>query len=256
MPEMPGLHSIRIADLPPYDCRIPRSEVEEIASIVNDHLQAIIVRECSVSYLCLHLTPCQPGAEYTIVGGYRRGKTESNDVDIVFTHKEEAKEKGALQQLLASLEKAEFGEVKLPWFHRHWLTRPGQRSHRRPILRVHGLQAGFIHAALSRVLSFLAMRYRRCLILFIRSHMDPLDKAFVVWLSPANQTTRPSAVHRRVDLIAAPFRYYHCAVLGWSGSTSESMNSRLDLSQANANERSSIRTRPAVACRSREGIEV
>lgn len=50
--------------------------------------------------------------------------------------------------------------------------------------------------------------------------MDPLDKAFTVWLSPANGTDRPQAIHRRVDLIAAPARYYACAVLGWSGSTS------------------------------------
>lgn len=51
--------------------------------------------------------------------------------------------------------------------------------------------------------------------------MDPLDKAFTVWLSPSNGTSRPKDIHRRVDLIAAPYRYYACAVLGWSGSTSK-----------------------------------
>lgn len=51
--------------------------------------------------------------------------------------------------------------------------------------------------------------------------MDPLDKAFTVWLSPANGTTRPRDIHRRLDLIVAPRKYYACAVLGWSGSTSQ-----------------------------------
>lgn len=52
--------------------------------------------------------------------------------------------------------------------------------------------------------------------------MDPLDKAFTVWLSPPNGTTRPKPIHRRLDLIFAPRKYYACAVLGWSGSTSMS----------------------------------
>lgn len=46
---------------------------------------------------------------YTIVGGYRRGKSESNDVDIVFTHKEEAKEKGALERVLELLTQSGYG---------------------------------------------------------------------------------------------------------------------------------------------------
>lgn len=50
--------------------------------------------------------------------------------------------------------------------------------------------------------------------------MDPLDKAFTVWKSPANGKDRERAIHRRVDLIAAPRKYYACAILGWSGSTS------------------------------------
>jgi hypothetical protein len=51
--------------------------------------------------------------------------------------------------------------------------------------------------------------------------MDPLDKAFTVWKSPANGKDRMRDIHRRVDLIAAPKKYYACAILGWSGSTSE-----------------------------------
>nr|XP_018262951.1 DNA polymerase mu subunit [Kwoniella dejecticola CBS 10117]OBR85109.1 DNA polymerase mu subunit [Kwoniella dejecticola CBS 10117] len=44
-----------------------KKEVEEIADCVMEHLEAYI-----------------PGCEQTICGGYRRGKSESNDVDIVF----------------------------------------------------------------------------------------------------------------------------------------------------------------------------
>ncbi|WWC89146.1 uncharacterized protein L201_004064 [Kwoniella dendrophila CBS 6074] len=49
------------------DQKIPREEVEEIAACVMEHLDAYV-----------------PGCQYTICGGYRRGKSESNDVDIVF----------------------------------------------------------------------------------------------------------------------------------------------------------------------------
>nr|XP_019011154.1 DNA polymerase mu subunit [Kwoniella pini CBS 10737]OCF49935.1 DNA polymerase mu subunit [Kwoniella pini CBS 10737] len=49
------------------DQKISRKEVEEIAECVMEHLEAYI-----------------PDCDYTICGGYRRGKTESNDVDIVF----------------------------------------------------------------------------------------------------------------------------------------------------------------------------
>ncbi|KAG6841415.1 hypothetical protein C0991_011309 [Blastosporella zonata] len=48
---------------------IPRSEVEEIHDIVMSEVEEI-----------------QPGCVSIIVGGYRRGKNQSNDVDIVITH--------------------------------------------------------------------------------------------------------------------------------------------------------------------------
>lgn len=96
--------------------RIPRAEVEEIARTIDRHLQAIIVScpyrpkpqlvrsDLDAEYLV------QPGAIYTICGGYRRGKMESNDVDIVFTHPQESMEKGALEKLLDRLQQAGLGE--------------------------------------------------------------------------------------------------------------------------------------------------
>ncbi|KAG6920207.1 hypothetical protein DXG01_004976 [Tephrocybe rancida] len=48
---------------------VPRAEVEEIRDFVISELEEL-----------------QPGCVSTIVGGYRRGKPQSNDVDIVITH--------------------------------------------------------------------------------------------------------------------------------------------------------------------------
>jgi len=54
--------------LPDLQVKIPRSEVEEIAELIMSELDKI-----------------RPGCLYTICGGYRRGKAQSNDVDIVIT---------------------------------------------------------------------------------------------------------------------------------------------------------------------------
>lgn len=156
-----------------FDLKIPRAEVEEIADMVNQHLQRII-----------------PGAEYTITGGYRRGKTESNDVDVLFTHPDDGKEKGALQKLLDSLQQA-------------------------------GLVTDVLYVAMTDSKRDSSMQH------FHASHMDPLDKAFTVWKSPANGKDRMRDIHRRVDLIAAPKKYYACAILGWSGSTTFERDLRL-----------------------------
>ncbi|CAK5281847.1 unnamed protein product [Mycena citricolor] len=49
--------------------KIPREEVEQFHSIVVEELQRLL-----------------PGCSSTIVGGYRRGKPQSTDIDIVVTH--------------------------------------------------------------------------------------------------------------------------------------------------------------------------
>ncbi|KAJ5684574.1 uncharacterized protein N7477_000919 [Penicillium maclennaniae] len=59
-------------------------------------------------------------------------------------------------------------------------------------------------------------------------HFDSLDKALVVWQDPIFESTdasdadgrkRNPNLHRRVDIIIAPWRTVGCAVLGWSGDT-------------------------------------
>ncbi|KAI0062418.1 Nucleotidyltransferase [Artomyces pyxidatus] len=65
---------------------IPRVEVEMIHRVIMDELEVV-----------------QPGCVSTIVGGYRRGKTASNDVDIVFTHPDGTKTVGLCTKLVKRL---------------------------------------------------------------------------------------------------------------------------------------------------------
>ncbi|KAI0827661.1 Nucleotidyltransferase [Trametes gibbosa] len=66
--------------------RIPRDEVEEIGRVVMHELDEL-----------------EPGCVSTIVGGYRRGKPESNDVDIIFTHPDAAKVNGLYKPFVKRL---------------------------------------------------------------------------------------------------------------------------------------------------------
>ncbi|THH11824.1 hypothetical protein EW146_g7907 [Bondarzewia mesenterica] len=68
--------------------KIPRAEVEEIHRVIMAELEHV-----------------QPGCVSTIVGGYRRGKLESNDVDIVFTHPETEKVQHLCKRLMTHLHK-------------------------------------------------------------------------------------------------------------------------------------------------------
>ncbi|KAH9911166.1 Nucleotidyltransferase [Fomitopsis serialis] len=66
--------------------KIPRAEVEEMERIVMAELAEL-----------------EPGCVSTIVGGYRRGKPESNDVDIVFTHPDAGVVKGLCKRFVRRL---------------------------------------------------------------------------------------------------------------------------------------------------------
>ncbi|WVQ67274.1 uncharacterized protein L199_005469 [Kwoniella botswanensis] len=138
------------------DQKIPRKEVQEIAECVMEHLEAYI-----------------PGCEYTICGGYRRGKTESNDVDIVFRPPGVNLDIGLLRDLYLRL--SELGII----------THVLHVTHRDPNTPIHASSTNF----------------------------DNLDKAFVIFKLPG-----PGRLHRRVDLISAPFDRYASAILSWSGS--------------------------------------
>ncbi|GAA6058963.1 hypothetical protein JCM10212_001673 [Sporobolomyces blumeae] len=147
--------------------KIPRSEVESIQEFVRIQLDRIL-----------------PGAHTVLCGGYRRGKLESNDVDILITWPfQDGKERGILRKL------------------------------------VHRLEAkGLIPP--DGVLSFSQPATLRSTRANKRaSSFDSLDKALVIFKHPANDTTRPRDIYRRVDLIVAAWENFGAAVVGWSGGT-------------------------------------
>ncbi|BGP41435.1 hypothetical protein JCM10449v2_005416 [Rhodotorula kratochvilovae] len=125
-----------------------------------------------------------PRAEVESIARYRRGKTMSNDVDILITFPhQDGKERGILRRLCHRL------EVK-------GLIPPG----------------GIL--SFSEPATLRSIRENKK-----AGSFDALDKALVVFKHPANNTTRKKDHYRRVDLIIARWPSFGAAVLGWSGST-------------------------------------
>lgn len=159
---------------------IPRAEVEQIGRIVHEH--AVKVRDERVQSL--------------IVGGYRRGKEASGDVDMIVSHPDEDLTLNVVSDIVASLE--EEGWVTHTLLLSLNSTNRGQQT---LPFRTGGGGHGF----------------------------DTLDKALVVWQDPhwpnkdADLAADPNAknpnIHRRVDIIVSPWRTVGCAVTGWSGGT-------------------------------------
>jgi DNA polymerase IV len=160
---------------------IPRPEVEQIASVVREH--SVRLRDDRVTV--------------TIVGGYRRGKLASGDVDMIVSHPDLEATAGLVREIVESLEEAEWITHTLTMS----LTNTNRGQHTLPFRSVKGAGVGF----------------------------DTLDKALVVWQNPEwvtreqDITEDPKAknpnIHRRVDIIVAPWRTVGCAVMGWSGGT-------------------------------------
>lgn len=160
---------------------IPRAEVEQIAEVVRQH--AVKLRDERITV--------------TIVGGYRRGKQASGDVDMIVSHPDLEATAGLVRDIVESLETEE-------WI-THTLTMSLTNSHR-------GQQALPFRSTKGHGVGF-----------------DTLDKALVVWQDPtwptreqdleANPKAKNPNIHRRVDIIIAPWRTVGCAVMGWSGGT-------------------------------------
>lgn len=146
--------------------KIPRPEVEAIASTILQATRSL-----------------DPDYQMTIVGGYRRGKQRSGDVDVILSHPCADKTLDLVKKVALRLEKS--GHIK-------WVLSLSSRNSERdqrpvPWRGNAGRGSGF----------------------------DTLDKALVVWKDPDDET----APHRRVDIIVSPWRTVGCAVLGWSGGT-------------------------------------
>lgn len=158
---------------------IPRSDVEAIATIIKEHA----VRVSNDKIQC------------AIVGGYRRGKPFSGDVDVILSHPDPRQTLSIVDQIVKSLETE--GWVTHTLITNHSTSKRDQET--LPLFS--GSGGGF----------------------------DTLDKALVVWQDPrwptvdvdkaANPKAKNPNVHRRVDIIISPWRTVGCAVAGWTSGT-------------------------------------
>lgn len=160
---------------------IPRSEVESIAAVISRHAKLVT----------------DESTETIIVGGYRRGKAESGDVDVILSHREEAMTHNLVDRIIKSLEKESWITHTLTLN----LTNTNRNQEPLPISAASQAGHGF----------------------------DTLDKALVVWQDPswpnkeldiaANPKAKNPNPHRRVDIIISPWRTVGCAVAGWTSGT-------------------------------------
>ncbi|RSL92003.1 hypothetical protein CEP52_014082 [Fusarium oligoseptatum] len=146
--------------------KIPRDEVESIGAVILKHAREI-----------------DPGFKMAIAGGYRRGKLQCGDVDVILSHRDEDKTLRVLEKLIKSLEQAHFITHNL-------------------VMSLHNSERG------QRPVSWKGEGVSG-------SGFDTLDKAMVAWQDPSKE----DAPHRRVDIIISPWKTVGCALLGWSGGT-------------------------------------
>lgn len=152
---------------------IPRAEVEAIAATITTYARR--VRD--------------PGIECIIVGGHRRGKVQSGDVDLILTHRDEAATLHLVTDVVAALESARYITHTLV------LALTSSNRNQQPLpLRPTDPSAP-------------------------RTGFDTLDKALVVWQDPAPAGAENPNPHRRVDIIVAPWQTIGCAVAGWTSGT-------------------------------------
>ena len=186
-----------------FEDKIPREEVEQIAGVIQRHAR-----------ICRDIPESAAGTSAdivcVIVGGYRRGKSESGDVDVILSHRDESITDNLVSDVIASLEEEA------------WIT--------------HTLVLHMAHSGRGQsTLPYASDGHHS-------GHgFDSLDKALVVWQDPrflhpwtgletdtvaemvkaeqGEESVKNANSHRRVDIIISPWRTIGCAVLGWSGAT-------------------------------------
>ncbi|KAK4669386.1 uncharacterized protein QC763_202540 [Podospora pseudopauciseta] len=170
-----GLTRVQQIGVKYYDeflLKIPRREVEEIGGVILKEANKIA-----------------EGFGMVIVGGYRRGKKESGDVDVVLSHRDEEATRGFVERIVVGLERR--GYIT----HTLLLSTANTERGQEPVA----------WKGDSRVAG---------------SGFDTLDKALVVWQDPnyegGGRNTNP---HRRVDIIISPWKTAGCAVMGWTSGT-------------------------------------
>ena len=160
---------------------IPRDEVESISQTILDAANKVA-----------------KGSQITIVGGHRRGKEESGDVDVVVSHPEESVTAFMVTRIVEVLE--QWGWIT------HTLTLSTANSERNQTPVSYKGEGGVSGTG-----------------------FDTLDKALVVWQNPIWPTMEEDLekdhkaknpnVHRRVDIILSPWKTVGCAVAGWTSGT-------------------------------------
>lgn len=158
--------------------KIPRPEVERIGATVLEYARKV-----------------RPSTRWQMVitGGYRRGKPESGDVDVVLTHPDEDMTLDLIDDLIVSL--SDDG----------WMINK--------LMRAEGnSKRGQEPLALKDRAPESDTRIGFC----------TLDKALIVWQDADLARHPKSGVEnwkRRVDIIITPWKTAGCAIIGWSGGT-------------------------------------
>ncbi|XP_025844138.1 DNA-directed DNA/RNA polymerase mu isoform X4 [Vulpes vulpes] len=166
------------------------------------------------------VAPVLPGATVTLAGGFRRGKLQGHDVDLLISHPQEGREAGLLPRVMQCLEKQVRGSQACPecaaW---PWLLAPSPMPRWPPcLLSPQGLvlyqqhhRGGCGHAEPPPR----------------QSHpMDAFERTFCILGLPqpsgvpvgSTQGPCPTRKAVRVDLVAVPISRLPFALLGWTGS--------------------------------------
>ena len=179
---------------------IPRIEVEAIAEIVHSHAKVITDDDLQ----CI------------IVGGYRRGKPTSGDVDIILSHPNEAVTLGFINDIVDALE--ESGRIT------HTLTKALTNTNRgqQPLdLRPGGSGHGF--DTLDKALVVWQNQYwpnkEHDIAAIEVENEQEIQRAKVEDREPKQVKVKNLNPHRRVDIIISPWKTVGCAVAGWTSGT-------------------------------------
>lgn len=155
---------------------IPRDEVEIIIEIIKKE-----VRECC------------PEAEVEAVGGYRRGKSHSHDVDLLLTHKDSSVTATLLETVVSHLKAKDMLVHSNVYVGQNTLSRVNEthESSAQPTYTSEGQQIK-------------------------RVQFDHLDKAFCIMKLTGSYDKTP--LIRRVDLIVTPPGQFPFSLVSWTGS--------------------------------------
>ncbi|KAJ3605440.1 hypothetical protein NHX12_027487 [Muraenolepis orangiensis] len=143
-----------------------------------------------------------PGAQVTLAGGFRRGKTSGHDVDFLITHPDEGKEEGLVRKVVACLESRGFLLY-------HQTTKNTYQESAQG--------AGRPSSNMDR--------FERCFSIFkLTNGGDPRDTRRAQEQAEGREPDQTASAGSRpwravrVDLVVSPISQFAFALLGWTGS--------------------------------------